>query len=249
MTAPDAMLCERCGYDLAGLTRADNCPECGLPIEASLPGSHPGAPWQQRNYPRAVGATITALFADAPQAFRRSRTADEISHLTLGINTLVAAAIPALGVLGAMVLSGADEFELLDLGDALGYAAFVLTVIYFVLIMVWILSSVLFSLFAHHILRCRAPLDAAGYALNAWSCAWPLSGVLFAPVPLLAFLSPVLAFGAFVLGFLFLLVTGVAAAFGMRGLRYRNPPGAELHLRDGSTLTAADAPPRPVFPA
>ncbi|MEO0483302.1 MAG: hypothetical protein AAF138_06725 [Planctomycetota bacterium] len=30
--------CQRCEYDLQGLTRADNCPECGFPVNSSLVG-------------------------------------------------------------------------------------------------------------------------------------------------------------------------------------------------------------------
>lgn len=44
---PGDFLCERCGYVLNGLKRADACPECGKPIEQSHPDSKPGSPWQQ----------------------------------------------------------------------------------------------------------------------------------------------------------------------------------------------------------
>lgn len=42
------LLCERCGYVIEGLPRAGDCPECGKPIEESLPGRRTGTAWQQR---------------------------------------------------------------------------------------------------------------------------------------------------------------------------------------------------------
>ncbi len=42
------LLCERCGYVVDGLASGGACPECGLPIEDSLPESRAGSPWQRR---------------------------------------------------------------------------------------------------------------------------------------------------------------------------------------------------------
>ncbi len=42
------LLCEKCGYVLEGLDQAGVCPECGVPIEGSLPGSRLGTPYQQK---------------------------------------------------------------------------------------------------------------------------------------------------------------------------------------------------------
>lgn len=36
---PRCPQCEKCGYRLTGLARQDRCPECGLPVQESLPGS------------------------------------------------------------------------------------------------------------------------------------------------------------------------------------------------------------------
>ena len=41
------LLCERCGYVIEGLDTTGNCPECGKPIEESLPERRVGTPWQQ----------------------------------------------------------------------------------------------------------------------------------------------------------------------------------------------------------
>lgn len=41
------LLCEKCGYVVEGLDIAGVCPECGKPIEESLPERRVGTPWQQ----------------------------------------------------------------------------------------------------------------------------------------------------------------------------------------------------------
>lgn len=43
------LLCERCGYIIEGLPVAGVCPECGLPIEQSLPSRRQGSPMQRRH--------------------------------------------------------------------------------------------------------------------------------------------------------------------------------------------------------
>lgn len=45
---PPPLRCEQCRYDLTGLKITDNCPECGTPVEASLPNDILGTPYQQR---------------------------------------------------------------------------------------------------------------------------------------------------------------------------------------------------------
>ncbi len=43
---PSEVLCESCGYRLAGLPPTTNCPECGTPAASSLPERRTGSPWQ-----------------------------------------------------------------------------------------------------------------------------------------------------------------------------------------------------------
>lgn len=65
---PGALLCESCGYPLAGLLTAGSapppdlpCPECAHPIAQSLPERRPGSPWQQKRTLTALVRTGAAL--------------------------------------------------------------------------------------------------------------------------------------------------------------------------------------------
>jgi len=51
------LLCEQCGYVVEGLDHAGVCPECGKPIEESLPERRVGTPWQQKPGVRALVRT------------------------------------------------------------------------------------------------------------------------------------------------------------------------------------------------
>jgi predicted RNA-binding Zn-ribbon protein involved in translation (DUF1610 family) len=42
------LLCERCGYIIEDLDHSLPCPECGKPINESLPERRVGTPWQQK---------------------------------------------------------------------------------------------------------------------------------------------------------------------------------------------------------
>lgn len=231
MPDSSALLCESCGYDLVGFAPDALCPECAKPIARSLPGAHPGAIWQQPGYLRAQARTIAALFSDGPAAFVDCRPPDDRTPITLGLNTFISALIPAVALMGAALFFGVVQEDASIVGHAIGYAAATLIIVSVILVFVWMAAWIVFALVARLFFRCRAPLDTGGHALTAWSCAWPLATAGLILAIMLAQLIPPAGLLLFGLSVLFLIATLVAAAAGQRGLRYRNPPGAERHLR------------------
>ncbi|MFI5377819.1 MAG: hypothetical protein ACHRHE_00815 [Tepidisphaerales bacterium] len=48
---PDALLCEACGYNLTGVPREGQCPECGVAIARSLPSLRRAPAWETGERP------------------------------------------------------------------------------------------------------------------------------------------------------------------------------------------------------
>jgi hypothetical protein len=71
--APNALLCEGCGYTLHHAPTDGNCPECGKPISESSPDLRSLSPWEDGQTYTAIGGwlrtTAAALFT--PRRFFR----------------------------------------------------------------------------------------------------------------------------------------------------------------------------------
>lgn len=126
--AAPPLLCERCGYDLsAAEAGASVCPECGEPVENSLPARRRGTPWQHR---RGVVPLITTAYRTLRhprRTFRTIRIERAGFRLQLAINCFIAAffiADPWVGVLAGdpvRAAHGAGNEILVRAAGYLGY--------------------------------------------------------------------------------------------------------------------------------
>ena len=69
--------CEECGYDLRGLPLTECCPECGRPVRDSMPGSHPGTPWQRDPRPGTLVRTVLMVMCRPRQTWERLQLGDD----------------------------------------------------------------------------------------------------------------------------------------------------------------------------
>lgn len=136
------LLCERCGYVVDGLANGGACPECGLPIEDSLPESRAGSPWQRR-------PGLVSLLRTWWRALRHPlRTFDEmrveprrdkrLARWTIGVAGLIGGVLALLVYFRGEPLI--DQSGLLSLQGVLGLITLVV-----VLLGVWLISVLILA--------------------------------------------------------------------------------------------------------
>jgi hypothetical protein len=93
----DALLCESCGYALAGIHADSACPECGRPVAVSLPERRTGTAWQRRHITGWV-MTSAATLRHPVRIWRDVSVGSRSMTVLMIFNCAVAAAVPAVAV-------------------------------------------------------------------------------------------------------------------------------------------------------
>ncbi|MEO0484011.1 MAG: hypothetical protein AAF138_10360 [Planctomycetota bacterium] len=242
---PDALLCESCGYVLSGLDVAGACPECGRSIESSLPDRRPGPRvLDEPSFRNWLGYARGAIFGGA--ADRTSIRIDESSaRRLLTLNVRLAAAAPALGLVGWLVaqlmVHPAGELardRVFQLGVIVGLPVCVLALAPMLRLLTWIERRGIMLFGRRHGWRVtrEVALSVCAHASIGWVVATSLAtlgvfvGMALAgartPISWRSYIDwapmalPVLAFGVGMICFELMVFLGV------RACRYANRPGA-----------------------
>ncbi|GJQ28204.1 MAG: hypothetical protein HBSAPP03_00880 [Phycisphaerae bacterium] len=85
------VLCEDCGYDLAGLASEGACPECGRAVARSLPSARRGSAWQNRPEFFSWVTTMLHVLLRPTQTLRQVQVSSRGRHL-LVVNLMLAGA-------------------------------------------------------------------------------------------------------------------------------------------------------------
>lgn len=222
----DALLCERCGYDLAGLIREDACSECGRGVVESLPRERSGrdggglfASWSL-----AIASPVRGWDRVGIGNFARS-------WRTLMLTLVVVSLVPGLTLWVVSIGRSSLVSDLL-----IFFASFP---VFFVLTMVEELGIRFFGRRRGWRISKYVSTSVVAHASIAWSLSGVGVGVVwglyaFGHLRVWNVYGPISSYVLFIfLAFLpGLLWFETLVWIGMRKLRYANIPGSERHLAD-----------------
>lgn len=236
MREPDLrLLCERCGYHLKGMRRADVCPECGVPVKESLPEKRVGSAWQQHPGWRSWWRTERSMESHPRAIWTRLAVGTGRDTKLVVINCTVAglAATAALLPMYAPSIIWGESIAVLVWPAVLG-----ISLIFSYLAMTGIEAIGIGAISRRR--GWRIHRGAQGPILAHASYAW----ILCAALLLCGHIGGILArpysytfrYAGLGAGFLIgLLVFETLVYIGMRKMRYANAPGSEKELAEEDT--------------
>lgn len=164
---PDALLCERCGYAIAGLRETQACPECGQAAGSSWPNQRPGSHYQTSRTiaGRWLRGNVEVL-RSPNRLFRRVQINPQSCLSLLVSNLTLTSALVAFGY------SSGNPWWL-------QVTAVVLCVTFALLVLLTFIETVGLRLFARAESRqWRVTADVAWTVCNHASVGWLIAGVL-----------------------------------------------------------------------
>jgi predicted RNA-binding Zn-ribbon protein involved in translation (DUF1610 family) len=173
------LLCENCGYVIEGLDTNGNCPECGKPIQESLPERRQGTPWQQNP---SIGSLVRTWWMTLRHPLRTldvMKVGGRRNRYALQIVTIFAASlIAACGFVALPVYETIrSESTLSELQLVLTIFIFALIPPFPLLVLTWIESRGLTIISRTRGFRVDTPLSSS--ITSHGGVGWLLAAVLF----------------------------------------------------------------------
>lgn len=257
----DALLCERCGYDLEGMARDDNCPECGRAIVESLPERRSGTPWQRRLMsPWSWAGVVLVSLIRPRKTWKSARLRTRYWDFLLSVNIVLA------GLIAGCSIANVSRRMPSVYGDYLPLicVSLAIALIYLIIRVLVGMQLVIFGHVARKKNRAISSEDVARTVVAHTSFWWILAGLGIGALYLWAghvqivhimgceyapLIMPlrISGQGTYRLKFqtisvlwpwlaspviLSAVMSQVWGLLGLRAMRYANGPGAERHLRD-----------------